>query len=344
MAVSILARSDAARDGIQPFEPARHLRQVADLVAEVFAGELDARGRSAVREMQAVGRLSPFVGGLMQFAIFEEMLSGYVWLEQGRVVGNVTLQPADYGGMRWRISNVAVASIHRGRGIARALMNAAIGEIARRGGAWSILQVRHDNPAARRLYDSLGYAEVCSDGIWLLPTLPTAPATSHDTERLQRLRPAAWHARYELAKSTQTPLSAWAQHIESGRFETGALARAGETLGRATGFLRIGRWGAWDGGQLDGAIETRAGPTIPTALRFYVRPAARGTLETLLVARGLADLDGVALGPVTAEHDGNHAEGVAALEAAGFRPQRILITMRRRILPADRDLKKGNLE
>ena len=120
MAVSILARSEATQDGLQSFDPVRHLRGVADLVGRVFSDELDARGGSAVREMQAVGRIGPLFGGLMQSGIFDEMLSGYVWLERGRVVGNVTLQPADRSGMRWRISNVAVAPEYRGRGIARA--------------------------------------------------------------------------------------------------------------------------------------------------------------------------------------------------------------------------------
>jgi len=40
---------------------------------------------------------------------------------------------------------------------------------------------------------------------------------------------------------------------------------------------------------------------------------------------------------VSVEHDAGHEEGVAALEAAGFRPQRILVTMRRRIKPGDRE-------
>jgi hypothetical protein len=42
--------------------------------------------------------------------------------------------------------------------------------------------------------------------------------------------------------------------------------------------------------------------------------------------------------PVIAEHSGDHIEGVSALEAAGFRPQRVLLTMRRAITPADRKL------
>ena len=118
MAVSVLVRSDTVQDGLQAFDARRHLGEVADLVGRVFADELDARGRSAVREMQTAGKLGPLLGGLMQAAMFQDMIAGYVWLAEGRIVGNVTIQPVDQGGLRWRISNVAVAPEQRGRGIA----------------------------------------------------------------------------------------------------------------------------------------------------------------------------------------------------------------------------------
>ena len=90
------------------------MRQVAQLVSSVFADELDDRGRSALREMEFAGRLSPFLGGLTSLALFSDDLYGYVWTEDGRVVGNVSLQQGDESGLRWRISNVAVLPEYRG--------------------------------------------------------------------------------------------------------------------------------------------------------------------------------------------------------------------------------------
>jgi hypothetical protein len=72
-------------------------------------------------------------------------------------------------------------------------------------------------------------------------------------------------------------------------------------------------------------------------LRFFVHPEARGALETALIAQGLHDLSDSGRNAVMVEHSADHMEGVAALEAAGFRPQRILVTMRRRVAPADRE-------
>lgn len=84
------------------------MRQVADLVGAVFADEIDADGRSVLQEMQTVGRISPFLGGLMSSGFLGDFVGGFVWIEGDRVLGNVTLQRVDFGGTRWRISNVAV--------------------------------------------------------------------------------------------------------------------------------------------------------------------------------------------------------------------------------------------
>ena len=131
-----------------PFDGRRHLRQVAELIGAVFADELDANGRSALQEMEVVSRFSPVLGGLLSTTFFNEFVLGFVWIDNGKVVGNVTFQRTEMSGTRWRISNVAVAAEYRQRGIAKALMQATLRDIAVRGGSWAILQVRTDNPPA----------------------------------------------------------------------------------------------------------------------------------------------------------------------------------------------------
>jgi hypothetical protein len=217
-------------------------------------------------------------------------------------------------------------------------MAAALGEIARRGGAWSTLQVRADNPPARRLYDRLGFSEVTSDGVWRLPVLTGRPPEVEGAVRLRPLSGTAWRSSYELAKSIQTPLEMWAEQIRADQYQTGRMALAGETLGRLTGIWRVERWAAWGDDGMTGMVETRAVVGAPSTLRFLVRKEARGTLESALVTRGLRDLSLAGRGPVEVEHKADHVEGVAALEASGFRTQRILVTMRRRVEPGDRQL------
>lgn len=336
MAAFIITRSEA-REGPQPFDPSRHMRQVADLVATVFSDELDARGRGALREMQFVGRLSPMLGDTLSLALFNEFISGHVWLEGGQVIGNVTLQAIDQAGSRWRISNVAVLPAHRRRGIARTLMLASLREIAQRQGNWAVLQVRSDNPAAHGLYVGLGFEDVSRDAVYRLPAPPLRPrAPEMQLERLSTLTGAEM---FELARAGRSPLAQWAEPVRGADYRLSAGKLAGEWLGRLTGLYSVERWAYWEQGQLLGAVETRAGLASDYyTLRFGVRPSARGELEQSLVAQGLAALSRAGGAPVIVEHDGQHVEGTAALEAAGFRVQRDLITMRRAARSSDVNL------
>lgn len=58
------------------------------------------------------------------------------------------------------IQTIAVAPELRGAGHGRAVMNELLDEAARRGASQVFLEVRADNPPARGLYASLGFAEI----------------------------------------------------------------------------------------------------------------------------------------------------------------------------------------
>lgn len=336
MAAFIVTRSEA-REGPQPFDASRHMRQVADLVAAVFAEELDARGRGALREMQFVGRLSPMLGDTLSLALFNEFISGHVWVEGGRVVGNVTLQAIDQAGARWRISNVAVLPSHRRRGIARALMYAALHEVAQRQGSWTVLQVRSDNAAAHDLYLELGFEDVARDAVYRLPAPPLHPR--QPDVRLERLRTLTGSAMVELVRASRSALAQWAEPVRASQYELSLSQLTGEWLGRVSGLYNVERWAAWDNSKLMGAVETRAGLASDYyTLSFAVRPGRRGELERTLVNQGLRTLARVGGAPVLVEHDGEHTEGTDALVEAGFQVQRDLITMRRPAKPIDLNL------
>ena len=337
MAVSIFVRAEAPRSGPQPFDPSRHMRQVAQLVSLVFADELDDRGRSALREMEFAGRLSPYLGGLTSLALFSDELYGYVWTEDGRVVGNVSLQQGDDSGLRWRITNVGVLPEYRGRGIARTLMQETLREIARRAGAWAILQVRAGNELAHRLYLELGFVDICRDGIWRLPAPPEHPFGTDPTVPLEPLRTLTGSEWLDLARTARPQLAQWVAPLNPADYQISFGRLAGEALGRWTGAFRVERWAFWERGRLMGAVETRSNMFESVdLLRFAVRPDARGRVERSLLARGLRSLARSGPRPVLVEHSGDHAEGVLALETAGFKVERDLVTMRRQMRPDDK--------
>jgi ribosomal protein S18 acetylase RimI-like enzyme len=330
-----------SEEGLAPFDGRRHLRQVAELIGAVFADELDASGHSALQEMEVVSRLSPVLGGLLSSTFFSEFVLGYVWVDNGNVVGNVTFQRTEMSGTRWRISNVAVAAEQRQRGIARALMGATLREIAARGGSWAVLQVRVDNPHARHLYQRLGFTDVCQDGIWQRPPvpitlLPEPPAGDAVDVSLRPIHGGDWRDRLELARAARSQLAHWAEPIEVSNFQAGLGKLIGEALGNLTGFHQVARWGAWYNGQLAGAVEVvAANAGNQHQLRFDVRPGAPTWLAKVLIRQGLRFLAGASIRPIVAEHSGDDLEGVVALQAYGFRPLRVLLTMRRLMTPAD---------
>jgi ribosomal protein S18 acetylase RimI-like enzyme len=313
------------------------MRQVANLVATVFADELDSRGRGALREMQFVGRLSPMLGDALSIALFNEYISGHVWVEGGQVIGNVTLQSVDQAGSRWRISNVAVLPSYRRRGIARTLMLDALREVAQRQGNWTVLQVRADNDGAHDLYLSLGFADVSRDAVYRLPATPQR--IPPPDARLEQLRPLTGGDLLDLARASRTALAQWADPIRSQDYQIGLGKAAGEWFGRLVGFYRVERWGIWDDRMLLGAVETRANWSSDYfVMRLAVRPSARGRFEEALIARGLMSLAQAGAMPVMIEHDGEHVEATEALLRFGFKPQRDLITMRRAVRPQDAQL------
>src|SRR5512139_1351996 len=94
-------------------------------------------------------------------------LSGFVWEEDGRLVGNLSLIPfLNQGRQYYLIANVAVDPNNRRRGIARALTEAAIEQVRNRGVGAVWLHVREDNIPAYNLYTSLGFVEKACRTTW----------------------------------------------------------------------------------------------------------------------------------------------------------------------------------
>ena len=125
--MAVLAQSRKEHFGLRPMDPLKDLKGVADLIEEAFAADLDRSGQNALRELRWLSRLKPLLWWMITFnPEHGDFLSGFVWEEDNRVVGNITVNQSSPGSRRWLISNVAVAKEYRQRGIARGLMYAAL--------------------------------------------------------------------------------------------------------------------------------------------------------------------------------------------------------------------------
>jgi ribosomal-protein-alanine N-acetyltransferase len=77
--------------------------------------------------------------------------------EAGAILGYLVARTA---GDEAEVLDVAVTPAARGRGIGRALLAEALRRLRARGARRAYLEVRESNAAARRLYQSLGFAAV----------------------------------------------------------------------------------------------------------------------------------------------------------------------------------------
>lgn len=336
-AVQTAGRSESAvsQSGIRPFEIGRDLRPVAELISEAFAHELDERGMAALREMRAMSRLGGLLGLLnMAGGEFSDIFGGFVWIEEGRVVGNITVQRADKYGTRWQIANVAVARDWRGRGLSRKLMERALAYIREQGGKWAVLQVYAENRIARTLYDHLGFESVGGSA-----ELRRAqrPAHVEPPPRIPDFHPfgaGEWQSLYDLANNQMGALAQWWRPVRRSEFEPSFDQQGAEWLWRILGRRQLFRRCIQYGQRFEAALVLSAQQwSGPHKLQLWVRPENYGRDEAALVQWALHALEPFPAWPVETTINSDHVAAIEALARFGFAPVRTLLTMRLEVAP-----------
>ena len=226
-----------AQDGVRPVNLRTDLRPLADLIELVFADSMDSSGRSAIREMRYLSSLGY---GLKLIARLNELALGislgFVYVLDGKLVGNVSVYPASYPsgfGETWILANVGVHPDYQRRGIAGELMRASLEMIRRRGAARVILQVNYENEAALRLYERAGFVYERAWRVWRRSGFLRAPAPSDRGLRVSRLRQRDWQTEYALAQAAR-PNSrgglGWLKPIHRAAFSPSLFRRLGNLV------------------------------------------------------------------------------------------------------------------
>ena len=153
---------------LRPLNILRDLPGVADLVEKCFADTMDSEGRRYLQQMRRAGQDNAFMRWAANAVESVSMpLSGYIWEENGEIIGNVSLIPYRHRKKKiYLIANVAVRPDYRRKGIGRALTAAAMRHARRATPAATWLHVRDDNPGAIALYLSLGFQELARRTLW----------------------------------------------------------------------------------------------------------------------------------------------------------------------------------
>src|SRR3972149_1467636 len=80
--------------GLRPLDERRDLNAIADLVEMCFSDSMDPEGRRYVRELRLNARAAGFWQVMGAFTEpTQNPYHGYVWEEEDRLVGNVSLFP-----------------------------------------------------------------------------------------------------------------------------------------------------------------------------------------------------------------------------------------------------------
>jgi GNAT superfamily N-acetyltransferase len=121
------ANHQAASNGLHPLRLRHHWRPVLSLIELAFGEALDAEARRALQGMRPPALIAPLIALLDDLSPpGEGMMPGFVWLENGHVIGTASVRRVHASSRGWLISNVAVHPEKQGRGIGRALLEACL--------------------------------------------------------------------------------------------------------------------------------------------------------------------------------------------------------------------------
>jgi len=320
------------QNGLQPVYLGRHLGGIADLIELCFGAELDAGGRGLIREMQFLSRTGPALHVLQTLMLGQQPWNlGFVWVEDGRVVGSVSTQPAAARSKSWLVANVAVHPDFRRHGIALALMRATLDLVRSRGGLEAILQVDDDNLAAVSLYRQLGFGRVTTRTNYVRAGYSTPPAFEASRFDVRLRGPGEWADQLALASLVRPEGLEWSQPLSAAAFKPGLRKTIEQFFsGRTDEHWVVTDPDATAGAPLAGSLIVSGGAADGDRLVVLVHPRYHGQLERPLLVRALRRL-GQRPWPPRVEYEADDEIAAAVLTELNFQPRWMLRWMRTEI-------------
>jgi GNAT superfamily N-acetyltransferase len=300
---------------------------VLELLEIVFGESLRNEGHAAGN----VG-LDTSLPFLYRFNLGLTRLSpGFVWEENGRIVGNATLLRTKLRD-RYLVVNVAVHPDFRRRGIARRLMEAIMEQVQGEGGRFILLQVVKDNYAAVDLYKSLDFRVLGSMTSWYssVSRVRILPAAIDETPlpRIRELRGSEWRAAYALDQRCLLPELNWPEPLPLDVYKNNWWRRLQNMMnGRQSETWVIDN----AQGQLIAMAQILSEWGRLHTAHLRIELACWGQLERPLLAKVTRRLKYLGHRNVRIDHVDDHEEMNQLLQAANFDAKRTLTHMRLQI-------------
>lgn len=317
--------SPASPPQIRRLDVQRDLIAAADLIERCFGQQMDPDGHTYLRNIRRAARNNdhlrwmPGPGEQATYPLF-----GYVWEEDHKLIGNISLIPILHGGTwRYLIANVAVHPDYRGRGIAHLLTRRALQHVRQQQVKLACLQVRDIAPVAHHLYLSHGFEECARRTTWVTHPAQPQELTLPDGIQIAARPSQDWAAQSAWLNTLYPAEVNWNLLYHPRHLAPGIWQR----FLNLAGAVQVRQWSAYRGDRLVGVISWEPSPLYADNLWLAVAPENPDPAVVLALLRAAR----------TALNRGrplsvNFPAGLfnEAFEQAGFHVQNTLIWMEKR--------------
>lgn len=315
-AVTLPKHSSRYPPNLRLLDMRRDLPAVADLVELCFAQTLDADGRRYIQQMRTAARKP---GAMAMADRAAAGLHGFVWEEEGRIVGNLSLLPVIAEGKRsYFLANVAVHPNHRKQGIAHVLTEASLGFICKKGISSVWLQVNEKNPDAVQLYMDFGFKERARRTTWH-SSLQGPSVRLPSNIAINPHRSEDWQKQHQWLDHTYPKQLRWHLTIRIGLLKPGILG----FLNRIVSEKSIRQWSAIQKGNLIGTVSWQSSYSQADWLWLAAPPQHQELAILSLLPHAQKNLPKRRMLALNYPAD----TAVSAFETVGFRPHQTLLWM-----------------
>lgn len=300
-----------AASGLRPLNQRTDLNAIADLIEVAFAEHMDSEGRDYIGYLR---RLAKTNGNRFLFEgldIYPTNMGGLVWIENDRLVGNLSLIPFNAENQhRMLIANVGVEPASRKKGIAKALTEKAL-QLAREEKIDSVwLHVREDNPVAIHLYESLGFKKRVTRSTWEIDPERIHPQDLPPNLHIQKRTSRDWAFQKPWLETTYPQEVTWNLALHISQFSPGFW----NTMSRFFDEKVIEHWSLYGSGQLMGTITFEESPSSYDLLWLAADEKDESTVVENLVPTVISQIDGTK--PLVLNYPAGRAEDT--FEEIGF--------------------------